>query len=84
MIATETNKLKEAVEELRWKFSKIDGDPNLGEGVKCYATKQFNIRRTKDGVIKAVDMVAAQLHNNLYVSKVLRSKVELVIYDNRS
>jgi hypothetical protein len=70
------------VERLKWKFSCIDGDPVLGEGVKCYATRQFSKRLDIEAVQTklfrtAYDLKAARL-------EVIRRKVELVIYDDRS
>lgn len=65
-----------------WTFSAIDGDPILGEGVKCYATKHFNSTKNNvEEVIAFVDFAAASIHDS--VSKVVRRKVELVLYDNR-
>jgi hypothetical protein len=70
------------VEGLKWKFSAIDGDPVLGEGVKCYATRLF---KKSLGESKVTDEL---LHtaNELFKQgcKVLRRKVEFVIYDDRS
>lgn len=65
-----------------WTFSAIDGDPVLGKGVKCYATKHFNSsKNTLDEVIAMVDFAAESINDP--VSKVVRRKVELVLYDNR-
>lgn len=65
-----------------WTFSAIDGDPVLGKGVKCYATKHFNsTKNSLEEVIAFVDFAAAAINDS--VSKVIRRKVELVVYDTR-
>lgn len=66
-----------------WTFSKIDGDPDLGEGVKCYATKHFNCdRMTKEEVIGALNDAAHLIACSMI--EVIRRKVERVIYDDRT
>jgi len=70
------------VTALGWKFSAIDGDPNLGTGVKCYATRQFNKRFGEMLAIDNLLMAAGRLE--AAGVKVLRRKVELVVFDDRS
>ena len=65
-----------------WKFSAIDGDPVLGAGVKCYLTRQFKASRELDDVITDLEEVANELRRNKI--SVLRTKVELVVYDSKS
>jgi len=72
-----------AVENMKWKFSKIDGDPVEGAGVKCYATKHYNAKHMPH------DVTAMLLHGATVLAiypgiEVTRRKVELVIYDDRS
>lgn len=75
--------LRETLEALGWKFSAVDGDPNLGSGVKCYATRQYNSERVAlHHVIEIVKDLAENLRLQNY--KVLREKVELVVYDSHS
>lgn len=74
--------IKNKVEGLGWKFSKIDGDPSLGSGVKCYATKHFKSSLPKEQVLNELINTARNL-NGLYAD-VIREKIELVIYDTRS
>lgn len=64
-----------------WTFSCIDGDPDLGKGVKCYATKHFN-RRLSSHTVKSI-LVTASEYLRLFNINVIREKIELVIYDNR-
>lgn len=73
---------KESVESINWKFSKIDGDPVMGDGVKCYATRHFNAKWPTEDVVAWLFAAATKL-NRLGI-EVTRRKVELVIYDDRS
>lgn len=69
------------VHNIGWTFSAIDGDPDLGSGVKAYATKHFNARRTCEGVVKDLEESAAKLAS--WGCMILRKKVEFVMYDVR-
>lgn len=69
-------------EYIKWKFSAIDGDPSLGDGVKCYATRHYNARRSLEEVIAEVQDAAMYLRK-LNIN-VLREKVELVVYDTKA
>lgn len=71
-----------SVELIGWTFSEIDGDPDLGKGVKQYATKHFNYRHSTEFVIEQLTDAAEKLRG--YGCNVLREKVEVVIYDKRS
>lgn len=76
-------KIEAAVKDSDWIFSKIDGDPVLGEGVKCYATKMFSeARHSADEVIAITNALALRLRTQFRLN-VLRAKVELVIYDTK-
>ena len=70
--------LKRKVEALNWTFSSINGDPNLGTGIKCYAIRQYNIKLSLPAIIAKLEETAA----NFPASQVLRKKVELVVYDS--
>lgn len=75
--------LKSIVEAHKgWRFSAIEGDINLGDGVKFYATKQFNGRFGTDAVINYLRLMADVLRNA--GAHVIREKVEIVVYDTRS
>lgn len=73
--------IRPLVEELKWKFSAIDGDINLGDGIKCYATRQFNLKIGEDKALNILHDTA----NNLTSKNinVIRRKIEIVIYDDR-
>lgn len=73
--------LKPQVEVSGWKFSAIDGDIDLGDGVKCYATMHYPARNMAEEVIATVKGYAGA-YKFLGID-VLRSKVELVIYDSK-
>lgn len=72
--------IKPKVERLKWKFSAIDGDPTLGDGIKCYATRHFNARMDRDIVQDLLDGAAEVLAQSV---DVVRRKIELVLYDSR-
>lgn len=74
--------LQSDVEAINWKFSAIDGDPVLGAGVKCYATKHYNERLGQRDVVNLLLDAGNKLKKRGVT--VTRQKVELVIYDDRS
>lgn len=78
----EPDHLRPLVEGVKWKFSAIDGDPVLGDGVKCYATTFFNIKKSELDVIGTLIETSALLSRA--GAKVIRKKVEKVLFDDRS
>jgi len=76
-------RVRRAVEECGWRFSVIDGDINLGDGLKMYATRQMNRRSVEEGVVALLHQTADALATTPGVT-VVRRKVERVIYDDRS
>lgn len=74
--------IRPAVEDLGWKFSAIDGDANLGDGIKCYATRQMNERIGEQGALWELMFAADFLAKEGYT--VIRRKIERVIFDDRS
>jgi hypothetical protein len=74
------------VERNKWKFSQISGDANLGPGAKMYATRQMNERIGVDEAIKQLEAMATILDKSPETDtyKVLRKKIELVLFDDRS
>lgn len=73
--------IKKTVELLGWKFSKIDGDPTLGDGVKCYATRHYNKKYSLDFIIEVVAETSQEI-NRFCGAEILREKVELVVHDH--
>lgn len=69
------------VESLGWTFSCINGDPDLGTEVKCYATRHYNCSKSLV-VVKAEVLGTTGLLRDMGC-KVLRSKIEKVLYDMR-
>lgn len=74
--------LETVTKSLHWKFSAIDGDPNLGDGVKLYATIQLPKRIGEEAAIKTLHTVALVLEKT--GAKILRKKIELVLFDERT
>lgn len=70
------------VKSLGWKFSQINGDPTLGKGIKCYATKHSKASKDKKEVLIDLQTTADSLQEQ--GCEVIRRKIELVIYDDRS
>jgi hypothetical protein len=69
-------------EKTGWKFSRIDGDPVLGPGVKSYLTRHYPDHlpevEVKAHLADAVEMVR---HLGF---EVLREKIEVVIHDSKA
>ncbi len=75
-------KLEPLVKQTGWKFSAIDGDPTLGDGVKCYATMHYNAKREEFEVLGLLHKTADRLRDQ--GAEVIRRKIDRVIYDDRS
>lgn len=72
---------KYTVEGMGLSYSQIDNDPDLGKGSRAYAT--FH----RDGSIDMCQVIAdLEKYNNYLLeagAKVIRRKIEVVIYDRR-
>lgn len=77
----DAERIERITKNMGWKFSAIDGDPTLGVGVKCYATKQYNKKQPLEWVIAEVTTTAEALRMIHHSIRVIREKVEMVIYD---
>lgn len=64
-----------------WLYSHINGDPDLGKGLKSYATCQYNTRVPLPKIKERMSAVADKLRKG--GCKVLRKKIEKIIYDER-
>lgn len=71
--------LKEVIEAEGWKFSAIEGDPILGDGVKCYSTIHYSVNRSFASVRGLLYAHASALRAHGFTVK--REKVELVMWD---
>lgn len=78
-LVQEIVKIKTHVEStIKWKFSVIHGDPDLGLGMRCFATKWFKtLEEAEDRIHKAaLDLML----NGLTLE---RKKIEMVVHDWR-
>lgn len=66
------------VELIHWRFSKIDGDPQLGTGVRCYATQLYH---NQEVAVTFTNGAAEFLESKGL--QVVRRKVEHVVYDTK-
>lgn len=72
--------MKDILEGTEWSFSRIDGDPVLGPGVKSYATAHYDAEKVdKWTCIRQMELMAYALERVGY--KVVRQKVEAIICD---
>jgi len=75
--------LSEIARELKkWKTSAIDGDPLLGDGVKCYLTRHYSGDESREILHADMDHAAQRLKSRSL--EVLRHKIELVVWDSRA
>lgn len=73
---------KDLVEALGWKFSCIDGDPQLGSGAREYATR--NASSVSDfETVKTHMNYTADVLKRTGGFNVIRQKIELVMYDTK-
>jgi hypothetical protein len=72
------NEIEKAVKNKYWKFSRIEGDADLGDGAYCYATKWFEtFEEARDETHKvSFDLICAGFG-------VIRKKIEHVVSDWR-
>jgi hypothetical protein len=72
--------IKQQVEALKWKFSAIDGDPLLGDGVKVYATMHRKLTASYNKILVDLENTADALTAG--GCEVIRKKIEIVKYDS--
>jgi len=64
-----------------WKYSRIDGDPVLGKGIKDYLTRQYKGGTEKMLMINDIEIASRRLKSRGHT--VLREKIDDVIYDTK-
>ena len=69
------------VYRIGWNFSRITGDPILGNGKYQYATKHFAHDDSFEWVLQQLRKAASLLREAGW--KVVREKIELVLYDTK-
>jgi len=81
-ILGDPTKIEDVLKDTNWHFSKIDGDPYLGSGVKCYATNNYSKDEyaLSDCLLEMNTIVAYLKGQKL---EVIRMKVEDILYDKR-
>lgn len=73
--------IRPIVEATKWKFSAIHDDIILGEGLKCYATMHYSVRK-KEAEVMDFLMNTSKTIREAGVH-VVRRKVERVMFDDR-
>lgn len=76
------NNVKTYLASYAWHYSCISGDPDLGEHVFKYATKHFGGNWSMDDVKEAVNSMAGELLTK--GCSVVRRKIEMIVYDERT
>lgn len=69
------------VERNKWKWSRITGDPIMGDGVRQYATMHYSIRKSEDDIWSTMMDIRKNLELEGLI--VTRSKIEKVLRDER-
>lgn len=69
--------IKNYVEYAHWRFSMIQGDPDLGTGIRCYATQLYH---NKEVAIAMTNMMTEYFRSLGF--HVVRCKVEQIIMDH--
>ena len=80
-IKTARKAFKRVVESFGWTYSCIKGDIVYGPDSKQYATKHFNARAKREAVLEEITMMSSALASA--GAKILREKIENVVYDVR-
>ncbi len=75
----DSNKVLKIAEETKWKFSAIDGDPIMGKEPYCYLTQYCSDPKDLYDSMKLVCRLLTS-----YDVKVLREKIEQIIYDTKT
>lgn len=81
-ILGDPNLIRPVVEDIKWKFSYINGDPTLGNGIRCYATALFSDKLSVYKVKQFINSTAAELKNKGLT--IVRQKIEKTLYDERT
>lgn len=76
------DEIKKIVLRHKWKFNAINGDPELGNGLKCYATMHYSIRNTKEVILNKLLITRDKFLNEGLT--IIRAKIEMVVYDSRT
>jgi len=78
----DSENIKRLTESVEWHYSKIDGDPILGKGIKHYATINFKKENiTLQNCIENMNEVKKYMIRSGI--SVIRTKIEEIVYDER-
>ena len=76
------DQIKAIGEKHKWKYSEINGDPDLGPGTRCYLTKHYKHDDNFHSITNELDYVLYEIRGEVKFTKV-RHKIELVMFDLR-